>query len=79
METFEKEYKKCQEASRRGETLNDEVTSGAREAKNLLTLLLELYNFQVVSCVLVYDVIRVLISELDEYSVELLLKVVKSK
>ncbi|KAG2226926.1 hypothetical protein INT45_010205 [Circinella minor] len=78
VETFEKEYKKCQEAVKRGETLNDEVTPGAREAKNLLTLLLELYNFQVVSCVLVYDVIRVLISELDEYSVELLLKVVKT-
>lgn len=45
----------------------------------MLTLALELYNFQVIACILVYDLVRLLIANLDEYSVELLLKIVKSK
>ena len=42
-------------------------------------LLSELYNFQVISCVLMYDVIRALLDgELTEFKVELLLKVARS-
>ncbi|KAI8072311.1 hypothetical protein BC940DRAFT_251655 [Gongronella butleri] len=78
MESFEKYYKQSQGAIARGDEEGDEGPAGAREAKNLLTLLIELYNFQVISCILIYDVIRSLIGQLDEQSVELLLKIVRT-
>ncbi|KAF8591084.1 ARM repeat-containing protein [Ramaria rubella] len=49
-----------------------------KECLNLAVLLSELYNFQVVSCVLVYDIIRGLLETLDEFDVELLLKIVRN-
>jgi nucleolar MIF4G domain-containing protein 1 len=56
----------------------DASTSG-KECSNLIVLLSELYNFQVISCVLVFDIIRGLLdTDLSEFSVELLLKVVRS-
>ncbi|KAG8700061.1 suppressor of glycerol defect [Ceratobasidium sp. 394] len=61
---------------------NDENTlapSGTKESSNLLILLSELYNFQVISCVLIYDLIRALLnSDFLEHDVELLLKVIKN-
>ena len=51
-----------------------------KECSNLVVLLSELYNFQVISCVLMYDVIRALLDgDLTEFKVELLLKVARSK
>jgi nucleolar MIF4G domain-containing protein 1 len=52
-----------------------------KEASNLVVLISELYNFQVVSCILIYDLVRDLLDkpQLSEYSVELLLKIVRSK
>ncbi|KAG8746207.1 suppressor of glycerol defect [Ceratobasidium sp. 414] len=53
--------------------------TGTKESSNLLVLLSELYNFQMISCVLIYDLIRALLnSEFLEHDVELLLKVVKN-
>ncbi|KAH9178229.1 hypothetical protein EDB89DRAFT_2111852 [Lactarius sanguifluus] len=51
-----------------------------KECSNLIVLLSELYNFQVISCVLVYDIIHNLLSavELTEYVVELLLKLLRN-
>jgi nucleolar MIF4G domain-containing protein 1 len=50
-----------------------------KECSNLIILLSELYNFQVISCVLIYDIIRDLLSaELTELVVELLLKLLRS-
>jgi len=50
-----------------------------KECSNLIILLSELYNFQVISCVLVYDIIRNLLSaEVTEFIVELLLKLLRS-
>jgi nucleolar MIF4G domain-containing protein 1 len=50
-----------------------------KECSNLIVLLSELYNFQVTSCVLVYDIIRNLLSaEMTEFVVELLLKLLRS-
>lgn len=49
-----------------------------KEASNLLVLLSELFNFGVVSHVLMYDLIRVLLSgQLSELRVELVLKVAR--
>ncbi len=52
---------------------------GGKECINLIVLISELYNFQVISCILVYDLIKLFISDLNELNVELLLKVVRSK
>ncbi|EEB97778.1 hypothetical protein MPER_02834, partial [Moniliophthora perniciosa FA553] len=50
-----------------------------KEASNLVVLLSELYNFQVISCVLIYDVVRGLLDgEIEELNVELLLKIVRN-
>lgn len=50
-----------------------------KECSNLAVLLSELYNFQVISSVLMYDVIRALLDgDLSEFKVELLLKVARS-
>lgn len=52
-----------------------------KEASNLIVLVSELYNFQVISCILIYDLVRDLLSkpQLSEYSIELLLKILRSK
>ncbi|KAI0833472.1 ARM repeat-containing protein [Trametes gibbosa] len=50
-----------------------------KECSNLAVLLSELYNFQVISSVLMYDVIRALLDgDLSEFKVELLLKVARN-
>jgi len=60
-------------------TAEDEQTDG-KECSNLVVLISELYNFQVISSVLVFDVIRELLqADLTEFKVELLLKLLRSK
>lgn len=53
---------------------------GSKEALNLVAFVAELYNFGVVACVLIYDLVRLFIDSgrgLEELEVELLVKVVK--
>lgn len=70
VETFDKHYNQAASSSTR---------SFSKEANNLLSLLAELYSFQVVSCGLIYDLIRMLLDgEIDEAKTELLLKLVRS-
>ncbi|KAI9301318.1 hypothetical protein BJ944DRAFT_243383 [Cunninghamella echinulata] len=78
VESFEKNYKQSQLSIANHDDQSDEGPTGAKETKNLLTLTIELYNFQVISCVLVYDLVRLLIGNLDEQSVELLLKIIRT-
>ncbi|KAG2074305.1 ARM repeat-containing protein [Suillus decipiens] len=50
-----------------------------KECSNLIVLLSELYNFQVISCILIYDIFRGLLDQdLSEFRVELLLKLLRS-
>jgi nucleolar MIF4G domain-containing protein 1 len=54
--------------------------AGGKERTNLVAFLAELYNFRVIACPLIYDLVRGFIENgLDELEVELLLKVVKSE
>ncbi|KAG6862500.1 hypothetical protein C0995_000047 [Termitomyces sp. Mi166 len=56
-----------------------EEEDGGKECSNLIVLLSELYNFQVISSVLVFDIIRRLLDAgLSEFVVELLLKIVRN-
>ncbi|TFY60458.1 hypothetical protein EVJ58_g5148 [Rhodofomes roseus] len=57
----------------------EDVDNFGKEASNLIVLLSELYNFQVISCVLVYDLIRGLLDgDLTEFAIELLLKITRN-
>ncbi|KAJ3851577.1 hypothetical protein EV368DRAFT_74510 [Lentinula lateritia] len=57
----------------------EDVEDKGKEASNLVVLLSELYNFQVISCVLIFDIIRTLLkTEVQEFQVELLLKLVRN-
>ncbi|KAG6813952.1 hypothetical protein H0H92_005207 [Tricholoma furcatifolium] len=59
-------------------TVADEDESG-KECSNLIVLVSELYNFQVISCILVFDIIRGLLNVgLSEFGVELLLKILRN-
>jgi nucleolar MIF4G domain-containing protein 1 len=49
-----------------------------RECVSLAVFLCELYNFGVVGCGIVYDLIRMFLQDLEEFDTELLLKVVQS-
>ena len=50
-----------------------------KECSNLMVLLSELYNFQVISSVLVFDLIRQLLEDdMTEFNVELLLNLMRS-
>jgi nucleolar MIF4G domain-containing protein 1 len=55
----------------------DHGSSGKR-LTNLISLLTELYNFQVISSNLIYDFIRIFLDDLSEINTELLLKVVRN-
>ncbi|CAG8561932.1 29116_t:CDS:10, partial [Gigaspora margarita] len=52
--------------------------NGGKECINLVVLISELYNFRVVSCILIYDIIRVFVIDLTDLNVELLLKIIRS-
>lgn len=44
---------------------------------NLITFLSEMYNFQLLSCSLIFDYIRLLLGDLTEHNAELLLRIVR--
>ena len=54
----------------------DDATCG-KQASNLVSMLAELYNFQVIGCALIFDYIRIFIRDLSEDSTELLLRVIR--
>ena len=53
--------------------------SGGKKLTNLISLMSELYNFQVIGCGLVYDFIHTFLGDLSEMNAELLLKIIRSK
>ncbi|WBW70705.1 ribosome small subunit biogenesis protein Sgd1 [Schizosaccharomyces osmophilus] len=55
-----------------------EPLSSHKETSNLIVFFVELYNFQLVSCILVYDFVRMFLKSLTELNVELLLKIVRN-
>ncbi|KAJ2081236.1 suppressor of glycerol defect [Coemansia sp. RSA 988] len=82
MEELERRFADGLAESRRErghEAANDgegELTIG-KECQNLCAFIAELYNFQVVSCQLVYDVIRLCVKDINEFTAELLLKIIR--
>ncbi|GAA5825170.1 hypothetical protein JCM11251_006128 [Rhodosporidiobolus azoricus] len=82
VEMLDAALKKVKEAEGSGVTFGAdegfEGRPGSKECLNLVAFLSELYNFQVIHCGLVYDLVRLFIeSGLSELNVELLSKIVK--
>ncbi|ORX97413.1 hypothetical protein K493DRAFT_350072 [Basidiobolus meristosporus CBS 931.73] len=75
VESFEEHHKKYSQMARGSQ---DDDEAFGKECNNLIMLVAELYNFQVISNVLVYDLIKLLIQDLNELNVELLLKLLKA-
>lgn len=64
--------------SRTSDSMDDEPTR--KECQNLLVLLTDLYNFHIIACTLMYDIIRLILEgDLTELDVELILKIAKGK
>lgn len=57
----------------------EDVLNGGKECSNMISLLSELYNFQVVGCTLMFDFVRMFLGDITELNTELLLKLVRSK
>lgn len=53
--------------------------SNVRRSANLVSLLAQLYTFQVISSNLIYDFIRLFLEDITETSAELVLKIMRSK
>lgn len=53
--------------------------SNGRRSANLISLLAQLYTFQVISSKLIYDFIRLFLEDVTETSAELVLKIMRSK
>lgn len=54
-------------------------SSTSKRCINLMSLLAEMYNFQVIASNLIYDYIQLFLEDLTETSAELVLKIVRSK
>ncbi|KAG0209594.1 suppressor of glycerol defect [Mortierella sp. GBA30] len=65
-------------SSTKSTEMTDETLSAVKQCTNLIVLVSELYNMQVIACVLVYELIRWFMTELSELNVELVVKIVKT-
>jgi len=65
-------------SSTKSTEMTDETLSAVKQCTNLIVLVSELYNMQVVSCVIVYELIGWFMTELSELNVELVVKIVKT-
>lgn len=55
------------------------VDSTSKRSANLISLIAEMYNFQVIGSNLIYDFIRLFLEDLSETSTELIMKIMRSK
>jgi nucleolar MIF4G domain-containing protein 1 len=73
-----KAYEKAYATAGKQPLTNDTEVIG-KESLNLVVCIAELYNLEVVSCVLIYDIVHALLKEgMGELEVELLLKILRS-
>ncbi|KAG0636112.1 hypothetical protein HOY80DRAFT_1017630 [Tuber brumale] len=56
----------------------DDPASAGKKCTNLISFISELYNFQVVGAVLIFDLLRIFLGEITELNTELLLKVARN-
>lgn len=59
------------------EVSENDTQNVPKQTTNLVTFLSEMYNFQLLSCSMIFDFIRLLLSDLTEHNAELLLRIVR--
>ncbi|KAF8424137.1 hypothetical protein EV426DRAFT_707889 [Tirmania nivea] len=69
VEEFDKSYERYK---------SEDLQNGGKECSNMVSLLSELYNFQVVGCTLMFDFVRMFLRDITELNTELLLKLVRN-
>jgi nucleolar MIF4G domain-containing protein 1 len=74
VELFEEHYTHATRVLENGA----DAAKQTKETSNLITLLSELYNFQVIGSNLIYDYIKLFLSTLSELNTELLLKIIRT-
>ncbi|KAJ2849478.1 suppressor of glycerol defect [Coemansia brasiliensis] len=80
MELFEQRFTQGMAEFKQSHSMGDSedgVVTSSKECQNLSVFVAELYNFQVISCQLVYDMIRMCVQEINEFTAELLLKLIR--
>jgi len=78
IQTVTEQFEICYSTSEENATSTEAVNDTGKKANNLMGLLLELYNFGVISSVLIFGLIRIFVAEMNELNTELLLKVVRN-
>jgi nucleolar MIF4G domain-containing protein 1 len=76
VELFEEQYANAIKTGNHGPAAA--ASDSSKETSNLITLLSELYNFQVVGSNLMFDYIRMFLGTLSELNAELLLKMIRA-
>ncbi|KAI5292526.1 suppressor of glycerol defect, partial [Ascosphaera atra] len=82
VERFDADYEKeahptTQENGEKSADDSNASTVTRKEMVNAMSLLSHLYNFHMIGCGLVFDYIRLFLSEITELNTELLLKVIR--
>jgi nucleolar MIF4G domain-containing protein 1 len=75
VELFDEHYDQASKAGNSGHTTP--APESSKETSNLITLLADLYNFQVVGSNLIFDYIRLFLQTLSELNAELLLRIIR--
>ena len=75
VELFGERYNWASKAGNSGSAAS--APDRSKETSNLITLLAELYNFQVVGSNLIFDYIRLFLQTLSELNTELLLRIIR--
>lgn len=75
VELFHEHYSRAETSGANGSTSGASEIS--KETSNLITLLAEMYNFQVVGSNLIFDYIRLFLDQLSELNAELLLRIIR--
>lgn len=75
VELFDEHYNRASKAGNSGPAAS--ASDSSKETSNLITILAELYNFQVVGSNLIFDYIRLFLQNLSELNAELLLKIIR--
>lgn len=59
------------------EVSKEDAQNAPKHTSNLITFMSEMYNFQLIGCNLIFDYVRLLLSDLSELNAELLLRIVR--
>ncbi|KAF3926482.1 hypothetical protein AA313_de0208052 [Arthrobotrys entomopaga] len=78
VQSLVEEFDKCYEEALKTSEEPGSISSSKKQTNDFVSLLAELYNFGVIGSSLIFDLIRIFVSEVAELNAELLLRIVRS-